>query len=109
MRLSVFNERMRERVRARTLSDGQSGESGVIRRTVIPAHSRVTGKERGEWMKLTDEEAALVERHRALSREEPKASSSVSSSGRASESASSLESGLALAPVRRVRKGRVVA
>lgn len=37
---------------------------GVIRRTVIPAGKRVSGKERGEWMKLTDEEAALIRRLR---------------------------------------------
>lgn len=38
---------------------------GVIKRVVYPAGKRLVGKERGEWMKLTDEEAELVEAFRA--------------------------------------------
>lgn len=39
-------------------------ELGVINRVVYPAGARIGGKERGEWMKLTDDESALITRLR---------------------------------------------
>lgn len=41
------------------------GTQGVIKHVVYPAGVRLTGKERGEWMKLTDDEAALIRQRRA--------------------------------------------
>lgn len=40
-------------------------EKGVISRTVIPAYAKEVGKERGEWIKLTDAEYRLILRFRA--------------------------------------------
>ena len=46
-------------------------ERGIIKRVVYPAGKRIVGKERGEWMKLTDDEARLIEERRAAEKPEP--------------------------------------